>query len=370
MELYTLNSFIIIINYGAIILLSFLSFFNPLDVNKKANIWFGIFLLLLSTFWAEEILDFLSVNETKFYFLEIIHFIQFFTPLTFYLAVVNFTNPNFKLEIKKSKHLIFSLIYIILQLLLFIETGFENSINTILIILIQAQAIYYSYLSLVTIRKHKKSIKLFSADTMNIDLNWLESIIVVILVISIVSGFYSWYFNAAPPNAFLNFLLLMVIFTMAYNSLKQQDIYPKDKRIRTELLAISSEEPIVETKRKLISSDKLEEIKKKLTALMEDKKPYLESDLNLVKLADLLEVTPHQLSYVINTGFNENFFEFINKYRVKRAQELLMVNNSSNLSILGVAFESGFNSKTSFNTTFKKITNQTPSEFKKRSSNL
>lgn len=48
------------------------------------------------------------------------------------------------------------------------------------------------------------------------------------------------------------------------------------------------------------------------------------SDLNLVKLADKLNITGHQLSYVLNNGFDENFFNFINKYRVKKAQELLL----------------------------------------------
>jgi AraC-like DNA-binding protein len=72
------------------------------------------------------------------------------------------------------------------------------------------------------------------------------------------------------------------------------------------------------------------------------------------------------MSYLINSGFGENFFQFINKYRVERAKELLNIDKLSKYSILGIAFESGFNSKTTFNTTFKKFTNQTPSEYLKR----
>jgi AraC-like DNA-binding protein len=100
------------------------------------------------------------------------------------------------------------------------------------------------------------------------------------------------------------------------------------------------------------------------------KKPYLDSELNLIKLAELLQMTPHQLSYIINNGFNENFFQYVNGYRVEKAKELLVEDEMNKLSILGIAFESGFNSKTSFNTTFKKFTGQTPSEFKTRSSGL
>jgi len=103
---------------------------------------------------------------------------------------------------------------------------------------------------------------------------------------------------------------------------------------------------------------------------MDHQKPYLDSELNLIKLAELIGITPHQLSYIVNTGFNENFFQYINTYRVEKAKELLLQEEMNKLSVLGIAFESGFNSKTSFNTTFKKITGQTPTEFKKRSAAL
>lgn len=97
---------------------------------------------------------------------------------------------------------------------------------------------------------------------------------------------------------------------------------------------------------------------------METRKPYLDSELNLIRLAEMLSVSTHHLSYVINTGFEKNFFQYVNEFRVEQAKKLLKETNSK-LSILGIAYESGFNSKTSFNTTFKKLTGQTPSEFRK-----
>jgi AraC-like DNA-binding protein len=103
---------------------------------------------------------------------------------------------------------------------------------------------------------------------------------------------------------------------------------------------------------------------------MEDKKPFLDSDLSLAQLAKLMDLTPHQLSYLINAVFDENFFLFVNRYRVEKVKELLLNKEKNHLSIMGIAFESGFNSKTSFNTAFKKISSETPSEFKKRSSTL
>ncbi|WP_276876504.1 helix-turn-helix domain-containing protein [Chryseobacterium joostei] len=99
---------------------------------------------------------------------------------------------------------------------------------------------------------------------------------------------------------------------------------------------------------------------------METEKPYLDGDLNLLKLSDRVQINAHQLSYLLNNGFQENFFYFVNKYRVEHAKKMLIDDSFQKLSILGIAFESGFNSKTAFNTIFKKMTDMTPSEFRKR----
>jgi AraC-like DNA-binding protein len=168
----------------------------------------------------------------------------------------------------------------------------------------------------------------------------------------------------------MNLFTLTIIYFIAYNSLRQKEIFPLDENQREEIITISQEDESTKPKRKLVSEDELISLKALLTDIMQQQKPYLDCDINLMKLSELLNITPHQLSYVINTGFNENFFQYINRHRIEKAKELLLKEDTNNLSILGIAFESGFRSKTSFNTTFKKITNQTPSEFKKSSSNL
>ena len=166
----------------------------------------------------------------------------------------------------------------------------------------------------------------------------------------------------------MNLSMLICIYFIAYNSLKQKEIFLLDENQRN--LIITSEEQSETKKRKIISDSELELLKTNLSELMDAKKPYLDSELSLTHLAELLNLTPHQLSYLINVGFNENFFWFVNRYRVQRVKELLLDTQNNNKTLLGIAFESGFNSKTSFNTTFKKISGQTPSEFKKSRSSL
>jgi len=93
-------------------------------------------------------------------------------------------------------------------------------------------------------------------------------------------------------------------------------------------------------------------------------KPWLKYDLTLAELADSVNVNPHHLSQIINSHFGKSFACFINEYRVNAACELFASDN--NKSILDIALASGFSSKSSFNTLFKKQTGLTPSEYRKK----
>lgn len=362
-----MNTLIIVLIFGSLLLLSFLLISNPIRVNKKANFWFGIFTFLWATFWIEEILNLARVNPLNNVSSIILTFFQFLTPLVFYFSTVYYSNPDFKFKRKE-------LIYLIMPLFLFIgliiQQLYKNNdiISLILNILVIIQATYFIILSYIKIQQHKKRVYLFSSNVIEIDLKWLEYIIYALLVLSLFIGIYNMVFRETDLNLLANIVSIVIIFFIAFNTLKQKEIFSLSSNQRNLIITTENENAI--EKRKVISDKELNFYKMKLTELMEQKKPYLDSDLSLVSLAKLIKLSPHQLSYLINVGFDENFFWFVNKYRVERVKELLTDTQNNHLSILGIAFESGFNSKTSFNTTFKKICSQTPSQFKKSSSSL
>jgi len=103
--------------------------------------------------------------------------------------------------------------------------------------------------------------------------------------------------------------------------------------------------------------------KQKLLDLMESEKPYLEPELSLADLARKLKIAPPLLSQVINTAFEKNFNDFINAYRVEDFKNRLGNADVRHLTLLGVAFDCGFNSKATFNRAFRKHTGQSPSEY-------
>jgi len=99
--------------------------------------------------------------------------------------------------------------------------------------------------------------------------------------------------------------------------------------------------------------------------LMQEEKLYLDSELSLNDLSERMELSVHQLSELINQGHGLNFNDYINQFRVEEFKNLLQQSRFENDTLLSVAFEAGFNSKTTFNTSFKKFTGLTPSQYKR-----
>ena len=95
-------------------------------------------------------------------------------------------------------------------------------------------------------------------------------------------------------------------------------------------------------------------------------KPYLNSEISLSKLGENFGVHSNYLSQVINDRENKNFYDYINYYRIDEFKRMVTDPKKRKLTIMALAFECGFNSKSAFNNCFKKFTNQTPSEFMKR----
>jgi AraC-like DNA-binding protein len=115
-----------------------------------------------------------------------------------------------------------------------------------------------------------------------------------------------------------------------------------------------------------IDSDKMYQIKSSLEKIMSESKPFFNSELRLPELAKLINITPQILSQIINTQFGQNFYDYINTYRVNEAKILLLDKKYDNKTILSIAYDVGFSSKATFNRAFKKQTGLTPTEYKSR----
>jgi hypothetical protein len=180
--LSSINDFIAILIFGALVVLAFLLIANPLKVNKAANRYFGLFLLLWATFWTEEILDMIGFPLANSEFWLALEFIQFFTPIIFYISVRFFTNPFRGFSRRDIKYFLLPVIYLLVLILLQREEPI-NDLRIAQVLLIIGQALFFSFLSFQKIRLHSKRIELFRSNKQEVDLNWIQQIIIALVAL-------------------------------------------------------------------------------------------------------------------------------------------------------------------------------------------
>jgi AraC-like DNA-binding protein len=116
----------------------------------------------------------------------------------------------------------------------------------------------------------------------------------------------------------------------------------------------------------VIDPDKADEIMKRVTYLFEVEKVYRKEDISLQILSEILSIPSYQLSWIINKKMGITFSGLLNFYRVEEVKKRLASSRDDGRTILDIAFDAGFNTKTSFNRVFKKLTRMTPSEYRRR----
>lgn len=350
--------------FSSLLLLSFILLTNPLNVNIRANRWFGAAMFLWATFFLDEILLLINAQPLEGLSRVVLSLLQFFTPIVLFQSILYFTNPNFRFQKKHLSYLTVPLLYLVV---LIVDLESDMNLQTILILLTIIHALFYTLMSYLTIRKHQRQIRLYSSNTLEIDLKWLEYIILTVVSIMLIVTVFNLIYIGLPLNSYLTFFMFCTILIITYYSLNQKEIFPLDKKQRAEFIIINQEDDKSDSaKKKLVSDKELQIQKSKLHSLVVDQELFLDPEINLSSLAEKMDLTSHQLSYIINRGFDQNFFQFINGFRVEKAKTLLMDPKADKLSVLGIAFEAGFSSKTAFNTTFKKFTGKTPSVFKSK----
>lgn len=239
--------------------------------------------------------------------------------------------------------------------------------NLFLILTVLSGPVYI----LLTIRLFRKlDINIFNnfSVSKNVSLDWMRKLIytfgvvwTVLLIFTTVHhvfGLFSWSF--CTNGLFLS--LSVFILLIGFLGLNQKEIFVQypDKQIEYVI-----DEPKAKYAATLLKEDEMDDYIKKIEQYMDIEKPYLNADISLPELSERMNIPSHHLSRVINEKLNMNFFDFINQYRVEEVKSRIQDQQYVHLSILGIAFDSGFNTKSAFNRVFKKMTGMTPSEFKR-----
>lgn len=207
-------------------------------------------------------------------------------------------------------------------------------------------------------KKDKKTLQ-------NIAYTWLQRTLVILFLLSLMWGvaLIKYLTNVSFRTYFTTLWIAMsiTIYWLGHIGIYKYGIREERKKLRN-FSKINSESPKVESSK----GNYLDSI----NAIVKTDKQYLNSNFSAEMLAEELQISKSHLSRVFSNEMNTSFSDYINTLRVEEAKSYLKNPDFSNYTLIAIGLEAGFNSKTTFNTTFKKITGQTPSQFKKSQSNL
>jgi AraC-like DNA-binding protein len=231
----------------------------------------------------------------------------------------------------------------------------------------------YSILAFIEIGRHQRKLKdLVSYTSGLITLNWLKilsiSYYMSFLVLFILGGL-EIIGDFIPFDPYFVVFGFITIFSFAYSfyAIQQPVIFGQEVRIIDE----EGNGKVTEKYVKSGLKDKQAEIYlKNLISVMDTEKPYLNRNLSIQDLSELTGIPRHHITQVLNENHGKNFFTFINEYRVKEIISRFGDPKNNNFTILAIAFDAGFNSKTTFNSIFKSQTGMTPSEYREQSTGI
>ncbi|WP_299533522.1 AraC family transcriptional regulator [Ulvibacterium sp.] len=296
-----------------------------------------------------------------------------------WLYTKSLTEESFYLKWEHSYHFVpFGIGYTLFLIQIFSGTEMASILRNSITILKMGSLLVYLVLVLVKLKGHRARVAHIFSNVEHKNLGWISFLSWGILMIWFIagSGLLLDRFTAIVIPQYggmiAHIAICLFIFLMGYFGLHQPSVFMEHTYPDSDSANVSKRETTVANSSKYrnsgLDAKGSKQIQQALLELIKTTRPYLDKELTLYNLAERLKVQPNHLSQVINSLEGKNFFDFINMYRVEAAKEKIQLGDHRNLTLLGIAFESGFNSKASFNRAFKKFTGQTPTEFKKHTS--
>ena len=288
----------------------------------------------------------LSDHEFRFKPLYLLHFVPFiFFSVFQYYNFINLTVP---------------------EKIRFLENDLFKELVSykITVLAIGVSTITYNIWALNLIRRRRDKLMQQYSKIEDIDLGWLRALTVAALIsysvnvalfnLDMIFHFASYKFLMFLTNSFATVYILF----LGYFGIRQGNIFINNVK---EIPKSGRKSTLKETASPVINTD--DTFIRTLIRRMEEKQPYLDPDITISRLSELLNVKVEFLSEVLNSRLSQNFFDFINKYRVEEFKIQSILKANSHLSIMGIANNCGFKSKASFYRAFRKFEGMSPSAY-------
>ncbi len=220
---------------------------------------------------------------------------------------------------------------------------------------------YYMYRAFKLYNQYRLWTKTQFSDIESVSFKWFRNLLIVLLLdwtvslikLVIISNFKLDFKQDWWDNLIGVILIYYISITGYAQAQPTKDLVFKE-----------SDDTVLENPPKeKFEEEELSKWKTKILQLMQEEQLYLQPELTLSDIASRLKTNVSVLSGVVNNAFGKNFNDFVNEYRVKEFQKRAILPENKNITLLGIAFDCGFNSKATFNRSFKKFTGKSPKEF-------
>lgn len=234
-----------------------------------------------------------------------------------------------------------------------------------MVFLISFSLVGYFVYSYRLLKKYEKNIYNSFSFVEEIDLNWLKNAVgggiflYSSICLIITSDLFLHYIEFRVFEYISSLAGTVYVVILGIYGLSRTNIFSSTEKYANEFVKLKPSKLLND------EADSKDLFVSKLMNYMEEEKPFIDYDISVGKLAKQLDVKPEYLSDILNSELKQNFFDFINTYRINEFKEKVKEPNNNNLTLIGIAYDCGFNSKATFNRVFKQKEKMTPSEYKK-----
>ncbi|MBK8150226.1 MAG: helix-turn-helix domain-containing protein [Acidobacteria bacterium] len=335
---------------------------------KSADAWLAVLLLLLSSSLITPFIGFANVYDNNQWLTYFPFAVAYSYGVCVWFYTVSLLEPDRKFNPRQLLYFAPSAAYLLFRFFLFSHDlewkgWFDKSYGAVFGSTVFVTEFVWNFVFLILAiglyRRYRSWLNDNFSDTEKIKFNWLRNFLYLftgVLMLAAVFDFInSFLFRLSYIQYF--YFEIVLAFVTYYLAIAG---YLRSKTIDVEFHSAPSV-PESDERRLLLNEDGLEKLKERLLNVIHKEKPHLDPQLTLTELSKNLGVNSSVLSFVINNGFGKNFNDFINGFRIEEVKSRL--SDAEGATLLGIAFECGFNSKATFNRAFKKFTGTTPRVF-------
>ena len=392
---FNFYSSLLLITFSQGIIYSGLILKKAIQTENKSNYWLSSFVFLCSLYVAPWMLGFAGWYDNQPYrnFMFYVPFqnLFFIGPILFFY-IQSLLNPSFRMEKKHFLHLIPGIVYLLYIFGIFIydkfifgkpffyANGMDKDFDYWYQYIGFISMLIYLILSIKYYSNYRKLIVQITSNADAVLFKWIRKYLLSFLAMILLKIFTEIFFTIFPEYTnyiggwwfyLLYSLILYYIAITGYSNVNETKIGFQMSVFDSKPIFLLDENQVandnlIDIKNNDLKSEIFQEIdawKSKIETLIQSEKLYQNPELSLTEIAKKLESNSNIISRAINQGFAMNFNDFINNYRIEAVKEMFQNGEHKKSTLLGIAYDCGFNSKATFNRAFKKNTSFSPKEY-------